>query len=133
MGTNCEICSTKCYGREGYDGSCCTLEDRDWIIGPHTDTEDFINRLSNKFGRKIEYKDVFIDYEEGKELFPDKNTWQDQLTYPALRVDLNNPRRPCIFYNTTIKACSIYDIRPRICQTYHCWYLVKDKLISSDV
>lgn len=123
MGENCNICSTKCFGKEGYDGSCCTLENRDWIIGPHKDTQEFLIRLSEKFGRKIDYKDVFVDFDEGKELFPNKPTWQARETYPALRVDFNNPRLPCIFYNTSIKACSIYEIRPFICKAFECHYL----------
>lgn len=126
MGLNCNICSHKCFGIDNHHGSCCTLEDRDYIIGPHPDTEDFIKNLSEKFGRKIEYKDVFIDYEEGSQLFPNKSVWQSKENYPALRVDSNNPRLPCIFYNTTMRACSVYDIRPKTCREYECDYLSKN-------
>ncbi len=51
MGTNCNICSNKCYGVEGYHGSCCSIEERNYIIGPHHDTEEFIKNLSEKLGR----------------------------------------------------------------------------------
>ena len=123
MGTDCNICSNKCYGMPGHHGSCCTLEDRDFIIGPHPDAEEFIEKLSNKLGREIEYREVFVDYEEGKTLFPNKSTWQNPNSYPAFRVDFYNPRLPCIFYNTKVRACSMYDIRPTTCQEYECEYL----------
>jgi Fe-S-cluster containining protein len=123
MGTDCNICSNKCFGVPGYDGSCCTVEGRDYIIGPHYDAQEFISRLSNKLGREIEYRDVFIDYEEGSKLFPDKKAWQNPNSYPALRVDFFNFRLPCMFYNTKIKACTMYDIRPKTCQEYECDYL----------
>ena len=123
MGTECNICSDKCYGITGHHGSCCTLEDRDFIIGPHADAEEFIESLSKKLGRDINYREVFVDYEEGKTLFPNRSAWQDPHSYPALRVDFYNPRLPCIFYNTKVRACSMYDIRPKTCQEYECEYL----------
>ena len=123
MGVDCNICSNKCFGVPGYHGSCCTIEDRDYIIGSHHDTQEFIDSLSNKFGREVSYNEVFVDYEEGKTLFPNKSTWQNPNSYPALRFDFYNPRFPCIFYNTKIKACSVYDIRPKTCREYECDYL----------
>ena len=94
MGTDCNICSNKCYGMPGHHGSCCTLEDRDFIIGPHPDALEFIESLSKKLGRDIEYREVFVDYEEGKTLFPNRSSWQNPHSYPALRVDFYNPRLP---------------------------------------
>ena len=123
MGLDCNICSNKCYGISGHHGSCCTIEDRDFIIGPHYDSYQFVTDLSNKLGREIEYREVFVNYEEGKTLFPNKSTWQNPDSYPALRVDFYNPRLPCIFYNTKVKACTMYDIRPKTCQEYECEYL----------
>lgn len=123
MGTDCNICSNKCFGIPNHHGSCCTLEDRDFIIGPHPDAEEFITRLSDKLGRDIDYREVFVDYEEGKSLFPNKSTWQNPNSYPAFRVDFYNPRLPCIFYNTKVRACTMYDIRPTTCQEYECEYL----------
>jgi Fe-S-cluster containining protein len=123
MGENCNICSNKCWGSPGYHGSCCSVEDRDYIIGPHHDTDEFISNLSKKFGREIEKEEVFIEYNEGKNLFPNKTSWQNEMSYPAFRVDLFNPKLPCIFYNTKIKACSIYDVRPETCRVYECDYL----------
>jgi Fe-S-cluster containining protein len=43
-----------------------------------------------------------------------------------LRVDFYNPRLPCIFYNTKVRACSMYDIRPKTCQEYECEYLIQN-------
>ena len=123
MSTDCNICSDKCFGQDGYDGSCCTIESRDYILGPHKDTSEFIQSLSSKLGRSINYESIFIDYEEGKALFSEKSEWQNPKSYPAFRVDLHNPRKPCIFYNTVVKSCTVYDIRPRICMEYQCDYL----------
>jgi len=119
----CDICSNKCFGIEGYDGSCCTVEERDWIMGPIHDAEEFIKKLSNKLGRAINRDDIFIDYEEGKSLFPLKPVWQNKDHYPAFRIDLNNKRLPCIFYNTTVKSCMVYSIRPKTCRDFKCDYL----------
>lgn len=125
MNIGCYICSSKCWGVDGYDGSCCSIEKRDFIIGPHSDARDFIKRLSTKLDREIKMEYAFFDYETGSKLFPDKENWQKPENYPAMRVDLNHPRRPCIFYNNTLKFCEVYDIRPKTCITYKCDYLVK--------
>ena len=123
MGTNCNICSNKCWGVDNYHGSCCSIENRDYIIGPHRDTEDFLSRLESKFCRKITYSEVFIDYEEGKNLFPEKTTWQNPNSYPCLRINFDSPNKSCIFYNNFIRSCSIYDIRPEVCEMYECDFL----------
>jgi Fe-S-cluster containining protein len=122
MGTNCNVCSNKCWGVEGQDGSCCTLENRDWIMGPNYDSHEFIEKLSEKLGEEIRHEDIFIEFEEGSQLFPDKPVWQTPNSYPAFRVKLDNKRLPCIFYDTEIKQCTIYDIRPETCQLYECSY-----------
>ena len=123
----CDICSNNCFGIKGYDGSCCSVEDRDWIIGPINDTDEFISKLSNKFGRDINKEDIFYEYEEGKNVFPNKSTWQDENSYPAFKVNLQDPKKPCIFYNTTVKACTVYDIRPETCRNFECDYLKNNK------
>ena len=123
MGSNCQICSFKCWGIDNYDGSCCTLENRDWIMGPAEDWENFIKNLSAKIGRKVEFSEVFYTYEEGSRLFPDRPVWQDPSNFPAFKIDLNSPRKPCIFYNLSIKSCMVYDIRPETCRKYSCGYL----------
>lgn len=128
MGEDCNICSNKCFGIPEHHGSCCTIEDRDYIIGPHPDSNELIDILSDKLGREIEWGEVFVGYEEGKNMFPNKPTWQNKDSYPAFRVDFYNPRLPCIFYNTKIKSCGIYDIRPKTCRDYECEYLTNNTL-----
>jgi Fe-S-cluster containining protein len=123
MGSNCQICSFKCWGIDNYDGSCCTLEDRDWIMGPSLDWEIFLEKLSSKIGRNINFSEVFYTYEEGSRLFPDRPVWKDPNNFPAFRVDLNSPRKSCIFYNQSIKSCMVYEIRPETCRNYSCNYL----------
>jgi len=119
----CDICSNKCFGIDGYDGSCCSVENRDYIIGKITDTAEFLERLQSRLGRKINYEDVFIDFEAGKQIFPDKESWQNPENYPALRVNFNDPKLPCIFYNTSLKFCTVHEIRPQTCKDYFCDYL----------
>ena len=123
MGTDCNICSNRCMGFPGSHGGCCTVAERDFIIGPHLDAYDFVDRLSNKLGREIMFKEVFITYEEGKSLFPNKSTWQDPKNFPALRLDFFNPKLPCIFYNPQVKSCMVYEIRPQTCSEFECNYL----------
>lgn len=127
MSSHCNICSEKCFGIENNDGSCCSIEDRDFIIGPHNDTEKFITNLSIKLGREVKHSEVFIDYEEGSKLFPTRMNWQLAGNYPALRVNLHHPKKHCIFYNPTLKYCTVYDIRPKTCEDYECWYLIENK------
>jgi len=123
MTTPCQVCSHKCLGYSGYHGGCCTIEDRDFIIGPHRDTDAFLDRLSTRMGSQVKYEEVFIDYEEGKQMFPDKECWQRPTAYPALRVDTSHPRKPCVFYNNDLHICTIYSIRPDVCKNFACDYL----------
>ena len=112
-------------GEENHHGECCSLDNREWILGAIGKKEAlmFVEELSKKFGREIKYEDVFVDYEEGHKLFPEKSSWQSRLVYPALRVDMESERKFCIFYNKAMKACSVYDIRPEMCRRYTCDYL----------
>lgn len=123
MGSNCQICSFKCWGIDNYDGSCCTLENRDWIMGPALDWEIFLESLSSKIGRSIDFSEIFYTHDEGSKLFPDRPVWQNPNNFPAFKVDLNSPRKPCIFYNQSIRSCMVYEIRPETCRGYSCDYL----------
>ena len=117
-------CCEKCLGWEGNHGGCCQLDDRDFMMGPVSDPNEFLQRVKNKFtGVKVEWKDVFFDYEEGSKTFPERPIFQNPAHYPALRVDLKHTRKPCIFYNSTLKCCSVYDIRPAMCREFKCDYL----------
>ena len=110
-------------GFENNHGGCCTVDERDFIIGPHTDTSNFLEKLSLKLGRSIKKEDVFLDFDEGSKLFPEKINWQNPNNFPALRVDTQNSRRPCIFYNLYTRSCMVYEIRPKTCREFECHYL----------
>ena len=126
MSSVCEICANKCFGIEDYDGSCCKLENRDFIIGRITDSEDFLERLNYKLGRNFLWNEIFIGFEEGKNLFPEKSVWQNPENFPAMRIDTSNSSFPCIFYNVHGKFCSVHDVRPLTCQEYFCDYLANE-------
>ena len=131
MGNHCNICSFNCFGKEGYDGSCCHLEDRDYIMGPIDDSEKFLERLSQKIGRKVEFKEMFYDFEEGSKKFPDKPVFQDPTNFPAFRVDEEKKRLPCVNYNSALRSCSVYEIRPNTCRDNYCDYLSRHLVMNS--
>lgn len=114
------VCTKICYGVEGQSGACCTLGERDWIIGPHDDTQAFVDRLSARDGKQWKVEDVFIDFEEGSKLFPDRPVWQDPANYPAMRVEMRD-NFPCQFLKDG--QCSVYDIRANLCRSYQCDFL----------
>jgi Fe-S-cluster containining protein len=127
MPTPCQVCSHTCFGSKGYHGGCCTLEERDFIIGPHKDAEQFVQRVSERMGSEVKYEEVFVDYEEGRKMFPNRESWQNEKSYPALRVDTSHPRKPCIFYHNDFRICTVYDIRPQTCKDYACDYLKQNR------
>ena len=93
-------------------------------------THELFEKLSEKLGEKVKHEDIFIEFEEGKELFPDKPTWQLESSYPAFRVKLDHKKLPCIFYDTEEKQCMVYDIRPETCSSYECNYYSVIKSIN---
>ena len=118
-------CSQKCMGHAGNSGGCCTLGERDFIIGPILDADAFLKRLSQFTSRPVERSEVLIEYDEGKRLFPDRSHWQNPANYPALRVLADHPRRPCHFYDTARAQCSIHSVRPDTCRQYQCRWLTE--------
>jgi len=92
-------------------------------MGPILDPEEFKKNLEEKVGRDLDSSDFLIYFEEGKKMFPGKSTWQNPANYPAMRVDLEASNKHCIFYNDSIRCCTVYDIRPSICRDYFCDYL----------
>ena len=56
-------CAQNCMGHEGNSGGCCTLGDRDFIMGPVLDAEAVLERLSALWGRAVPRAEVFIDFE----------------------------------------------------------------------
>lgn len=116
-------CQKNCFGVSNYHGSCCRLENRDYIIGPVHDPHEFLERLNKHYNQNFLYSDIFIDYEEGKQLFPQKSNWQKESAYPALRINLSTSDNSCIFYNNHLRMCSVYSIRPSICSSFLCDHL----------
>jgi len=127
------ICSQKCQGFEGNYGGCCTVGSRNYIIGPIVDSYQFIEHLKHFYNnRNIKFEDVLYSYEEGSRLFPDKNTYQDSGSYPAIKLDRTKESLPCIFYSEEIRSCTIYDVRPLSCRQYVCSYLKELELIHKE-
>lgn len=110
-----EYCSKSCLGYEGNHGGCCTVGDRNFIMGRIEDYEEFLQKVDRTFS------EVFMTYEEGSKLFPEKSVYQDPNNYPAFRLNFLDQGLPCIFYKNN--KCSVYDIRPRSCREYLCQYL----------
>lgn len=117
-----DTCSSNCLGVSGNCGSCCH-SDRNWILGPIEDYKKFLDDLSDKVGRKVEFSEVFYDFKEGSRVFPHYESWQNPDHYPAFRVDVEKAKKPCVMYNSAIKSCSVYEIRPETCRNYFCDFL----------
>lgn len=115
-------CLRNCFGQTGKAGSCCTIGTRDYIIGPIHDADNLLQRLSDLWGRHVPYEEVFIDYEEGHRLFPDKPCWQQKVCYPAIRPRPDKEATPCMFLGDD-NLCTIHDIRSDTCRKYHCTHL----------
>jgi hypothetical protein len=117
-------CQKKCYGGEGQDGGGCKSHNGEWMIGPIPDHMEVLGRVRRQFkGIEIKWKDIFIDYNEGKYLFPDRPSWQKPENYPVMRIRLDIKDRPCVFYNDHIKCCQIYKSKSVTCSNYKCDYL----------
>lgn len=84
-------------------------------MGRIEDYEEFLQKVDRTFS------EVFMTYEEGSKLFPEKSVYQDPNNYPAFRLNFLDQGLPCIFYKNN--KCSVYDIRPRSCREYLCQYL----------
>jgi Fe-S-cluster containining protein len=117
-------CQRNCCGVAEQSGICCTLGDKDWILGPIEDHAEVLKRLEDRLGRPVPFVEVFIDYEEGRALFPDKSSWQNPAHYPAMRVVPDAiSRYSCAFLKGG--KCSIHEIKPTICASFLCEYLQK--------
>lgn len=116
-------CSQNCMGFRGNIGGCCTLDDRDFIPGPLRDADAFLKDLGRLLCREVSREEVLVDFEEGRNLFPERSSWQDPGNYPALRVRPDVARIPCRFYEPSTRACTVYDIRPAMCRNFLCDHL----------
>ena len=124
MNDGSDFCRTTCCNFKGYDGGCCTVEERDWIMGPirdHMEVLKYIQKLYSEL--EITWDDCFMNYEEGSKLFPNKSTWKNPDNYPCMRVNMNSLRKSCVFYNDILGFCQIYSARPETCVNYKCEYL----------
>jgi len=109
-------------GHASNQAGCCTVGERDYVIGPIRDAEQLLDRLNSTAGRTYTWGEVFIDAEEGAKLFPEKSNWQDESVYPALRIDVTDERLPCKFLGEN-GLCTIHDIRSDTCRNYSCGFL----------
>lgn len=117
-------CQKKCLGYDNNHGGCCTVSNRNFILGPVLNSDEFIEKLKIRFpGVEISFDDIFIKFEEGSRMCPDRLVWQNPNNYPCLRIN-NTKLASCIFYNESIKCCSIYNDRPKMCRDFMCDYLV---------
>ncbi len=133
MSNHCQVCSFKCWGRDDHHASCCSLEDRNYILGPINDYKTFLRDLSKKVGREVGFDEVFYNYETGSKTFPDRPVWQDSRSYPAFKVDFSTENKYCINYNRHLRSCMVYDIRPETCRNYFCDYLERELLMNGEV
>ena len=124
-----QVCSTKCQGREGHHGECCSIKGKDWIIGPIKDADAVLERLQKKYPG-IRYEDVFIDWLEGVQRFGGRRHYWDEEYYPIFRVDPITER--CVFYDEAARGCSIYDERSELCFKYFCKYLASQAPFCTD-
>jgi Fe-S-cluster containining protein len=90
-----------------------------------TDANAFLERLSAELGRPVPPSEVFVDFDEGRALFPARRAWQEPAHYPAMRVQVDAPSgHPCLFLSQH-GECTIHAIRPAVCRNYHCEHLQK--------
>lgn len=124
-----KTCSTDCFGISGYHGSCCRVENRDWIMGPVTDAPLYLKRIQETMPW-MTWEDLFIDYEEGSNLYPEKSVWQKRTNYPALRVTQTGE---CIFYNSQSRSCGAYEQRSEICANFMCEHLQRTTFSALEI
>jgi len=114
METHLDVCKNNCPGVENDGkGNCCVVADRNWILGPIEDSWEVLDRLQEIYPT-MRYEDVFISYEEGKLLYPDKSAWQEPSCYPAMRL-VNDA---CKFLQ--FGECTIHEQKSRTCKDYKC-------------
>ena len=118
----------QCQGLKGNNGDCCHIRDKNWIIGKVSDDKELLARVQKEYDKNLTWNDLFIDYEEGSKMFPDKSDWQNKDLYPAMRVRPELEGSPCVFFDN---GCKIHEIKSDVCKNYKCQWLwsreVKDK------
>ena len=123
-------CMEQCQGLKGNNGECCHIRDKNWIIGKVKDDKELLERVQKEYDENLTWNDLFIDYEEGSKMFPDKPDWQNKDLYPAMRVRPELEGSPCVFFDN---GCKIHEIKSDVCKEYKCQWLVnremKDKFV----
>tara|TARA_Y100000361_G_scaffold54686_1_gene47710 strand:- start:130 stop:768 length:639 start_codon:yes stop_codon:yes gene_type:complete len=118
-----------CNGVKDNNGECCHIKDKNWIIGQVKDHEEVLKRVQKHYDKNLRWNDLFIDYDEGKKLFPNKPMWQDKNNYPAMRVNPNVDDTPCVFFDD---GCKIHKIKSDVCKLYKCdWLKTKEEILSN--
>ena len=116
-----DFCKTKCRNIEGNGGFCCTVGDRNWIIGPIPDHMEVLERIkAMKPDVEIAWDDCFMGYEEGSKLFPERPAWTNPDYYPCMRIDIDSDLKECVFYDASSCSCTIYEARSITCSKYKC-------------
>ena len=115
----------QCQGLKGNNGECCHIRDKNWIIGKVKDDKELLERVQKKYDKNLTWNDLFIDYDEGSKMFPDKSDWQNKDLYPAMRVRPELEGSPCVFFDN---GCKIHEIKSDVCKEYKCQWLVNKEV-----
>lgn len=140
-----DTCLGNCCGVKGVKGACCQMDpyDLEHVLGPidKTGKERWVEKTVAWFRSKgLEYSrsDLVIDYEEGKiigdNLFAqsnNSNVFQQESAYPIMRFQVLGPRYACKFMNPKTYKCTIYEMRPDMCRTYYCQYILTNFLVKT--
>jgi Fe-S-cluster containining protein len=136
-----DTCLGNCCGVPGLKGGCCHLDpvDLEHVLGPVD--EEWIRDTIKWFKKKgipCNRTDLVIDHEEGKILgetifkdAPNNQIFQQKEAYPFLRFQVLGPRYVCKFMNPQTYKCQIYEVRPNMCRTYYCQYIVTNFLVKT--
>ncbi len=127
-------CTKNCLGVYGNSAGCCTMDKRNYIIGKVPDAKAFLKRYRKTVDKNAKYEEVFIEFEEGKKLFPDRPIWQDPENFPAIRVLMDNVRYPCRFLGEN-DLCTVHEIRSQTCRNFTCAHVndLLQKLSVDDI
>ena len=140
-----KTCLGNCCGVEGLKGACCHLDpfDLEHVLGPvdKENKERWVQSTIKWFKQKglnFNRQDLVIDYEEGKiigeTLFKEtgnKNIFQHEGAYPFIRFQVIGPRYACKFMSPLTYKCQIYEVRPEMCRTYYCQYVLSNFLVKT--
>jgi hypothetical protein len=133
-----ETCLGNCCGYEGLKAACCQLDmdDLEHVLGnlSEEDIERLLKHL-RKATPGIKREDVVIEKEEGmmigRKFFNDHPVFNDDKSYPMLRLQIFGNRFVCKFLSTKTWMCTVYGSRPEMCSGYYCKYIKRNFLIRT--